>query len=60
MDIETWDEFGMLIGDRASFDPLAVLTSSDDPGGVRHGSSARTDLARRSPGRRQSVSDRDA
>jgi hypothetical protein len=28
MDIETWDEFGMLIGDRACFDPLAVLTSS--------------------------------
>jgi hypothetical protein len=27
-DIETWDEFGMLIGDRACFDPLAFLTSS--------------------------------
>jgi hypothetical protein len=28
MDIETWDEFGMLIGDRPYFDPLAFLTSS--------------------------------
>jgi hypothetical protein len=28
MDIEAWDEFGMPIGDRAYFDPLAFLTSS--------------------------------
>ena len=26
MDIETWDEFGMPIGDRAYFDPLEFLT----------------------------------